>query len=137
MKTVEYSWDPQHSGLEAPLLSSGVVTVQPIEGKIKAGQTVLLQVTISANCGPRMLGHRPMRCLARAVPPTEVSRTRLRNSKEHSDVSTALWVTKTTMSEARFWRALSYDTDFCYLPPTWLVATCRLRGKCGATTFLS
>lgn len=59
--------------MENPLISAGVVSIRPATGKLDAGQSMLFQVTVSAACGPQMVGQRPVACLIRQVPPTTVS----------------------------------------------------------------
>lgn len=71
-QAVEFSWDPEETGIENPLYSSGVVSIQPATGRIGAAQSVLFRVTISAECGPRFLGQQPMACLVKQEPPTTV-----------------------------------------------------------------
>lgn len=72
-QAVEFSWDLEGTGMESPLLSAGVVSIRPATGILDAGQSMLFQVTVSAACGPQMLGQRPVACLIRQVPPTTVS----------------------------------------------------------------
>lgn len=72
LQAVEFSWDPSDSGLDVPLLTSGVLSIRPFKGKIEAGQSLLLQITLSASCGPQMLGQRPVGCLVWPICPTEV-----------------------------------------------------------------
>lgn len=72
MQAVEFSWDPEDTGVENPLLTAGVVSIQPFKGRVDAAQSLLFQVTISAGCGPRFLGQQPVACLVCQEPPTTV-----------------------------------------------------------------
>lgn len=74
VQAVQFSWNPQDTGLDNSLLSSGVVSIQPATGRIGAAQSMLFRVSISAECGPRVLGQQPMACLVQQEPPTMVSR---------------------------------------------------------------
>ncbi|CAN0346344.1 unnamed protein product [Ectocarpus sp. 6 AP-2014] len=81
---VEFSWDPEDTGIENPLLTAGVVSIQPFKGRIDAAQSVLFQVTISARCGPRFLGQQPVACVVCQEPPTTAIRSRRPKSRLES-----------------------------------------------------
>lgn len=70
---MDFSWDPLDTGLDSTLLSSGAVSIHPLKGRLDAAQSLLLRVTISAECGPRFLGQQSVACLVRQIPPTTVS----------------------------------------------------------------
>lgn len=72
LQAVEFSWDPEDTGVENPLLTAGVVSIQPFKGRIDAAQSVLVQVVISAGCGARFLGQQPVACVVCQEPPTTV-----------------------------------------------------------------
>lgn len=73
LQAVEFSWDPQDTGLDNSLLSCGAVSIQPATGRIGAAESMLFRVSISAECGPRFLGQQAIACLVRQEPPTMVS----------------------------------------------------------------
>ncbi|CAB1120454.1 unnamed protein product [Ectocarpus sp. CCAP 1310/34] len=81
---VEFSWDPEDTGVENPLLTAGVVSIQPFKGRIDAAQSVLFQVTIFAGCGPRFLGQQPVACVVCQEPPTKAVRSRRPKSRLES-----------------------------------------------------
>ncbi|CAM9105839.1 unnamed protein product, partial [Scytosiphon promiscuus] len=76
---VEFSWDPEDTGINNPLISSGVVSIQPFKGRMDAAQSMLFHVTVSAECGPRFLGQQPLACLVHQEPPTTSWRVRPRS----------------------------------------------------------
>lgn len=69
---MEFSWDPEDTGIHTPLISSGVVSIEPFKGRMDAAQSMLFHVTVSAECGPRFLGQQPLACLVRQEPPATV-----------------------------------------------------------------
>lgn len=74
---VDFTWVSEETGHECPLQSSRIVSVQPTRGRLAAGQKVLLQVSISALCGPRVFDGSSLVCLVEEAPQAEAS---------HSDV---------------------------------------------------